>query len=118
MQYGFSYKAWWAEGLVREVGEPLDQWRFPSEHEAQLVSKKVAEEVFGGDVIRDYAEKQIQEKNDPEKWKFFLGLDPKESFDLLEQTKPWANEYREALKEKFPAYNSEEADFTKDKWWE
>jgi hypothetical protein len=71
--------------MVREVSaEPLAPWRFPSEHEAQLVAKRKAEEVFGGDVIRAYAEKQIQETNDPEKWRFFQELDPAEPRDLLE----------------------------------
>jgi hypothetical protein len=122
VQYGFSNKVWRAIGDVRnlfvENGGSAFPWDFPDEHEAQLVSKRVAEEVFGGDVIRGYAEKQIHEMNHPEKWKFFLGLDSKESFDLLEQTKPWVNEYRDVLKERFPPDNDDDPDFTKENWWE
>jgi hypothetical protein len=45
-------------------------------------------------------------------------LNPEESFDLLEQTKPWVIVYREVLRERFPADSSKEPDFTKDNWWE
>ncbi|MGA2352064.1 MAG: hypothetical protein ABSF70_16635 [Terracidiphilus sp.] len=120
MQYGFSYRAWRAVGRVKEVyaGEPLAPWRFPCEYEAQLVSKRVANEIPGVDVVMSYAEQKTQEENDPEKWRFFKGLDPEEPFDLLERTKPLVNKYREILMEKFPARNNDEPDFTKDNWWE
>jgi hypothetical protein len=109
-----------AECLVREVytGEPLALWRLPCEHEAQLVAKKMAEEVHGKDKVLRYTEQQIEKGNDPEKWNFFRGLDLAESFELLERTKPWVNKYREVLKERFPADSSEEPDFTKNNWWE
>jgi len=120
MQYGFSYKAWRAERLVTEVytGGALAPWCFPTENETQLVSRRVAERVLGVGVVAGYAKKHIQEENSPEKWRFFLGLDPEESFDLLERTRPWVSEYREALKERFPASSREEPDFAKDNWWE
>jgi hypothetical protein len=107
--------------LVRIVylGEPLAGWRLPCEHEAHLVSKKVvsASDVLGREVVMSYAEQQGK-GNDPEKWNFFKGLDLEESFDVLERLKPWVNEYKEALKERFHANSSEEPYFTKDNWWE
>jgi hypothetical protein len=118
MQYGFYYKAWRAEHRIKCVftDGPAAPWSFPSEYEAQLVSKKVANLVLGADLVFDYAEKHVRENNDSEKWEFFKGLDPKESFDLIERINPWVNKYREVLKEQFPAYNSEEPDFEKAKW--
>jgi len=120
MQYGFSYKVWRAVGSVKKVyaGEPLAPWCLPCENEAQLVSKQIACEVLGHEMVLSYAEQQIENGNDPEKWRFFKKMDLEESFDLLEQTKPWVNTYREALKVRFPADSSEEPDFTKDNWWE
>jgi hypothetical protein len=120
MQYGHNYKTWRADGLVKEVypGEPMAPWRLPCEYEAQLISKRVANGILGVDVVTNYAEQKIQEENDPEKWSFFQGLDPEESFNLLDRTKPWVNEYREVLKERFPAQSSEAPDFIKDNWWE
>ncbi len=119
-QYGSNYKVWRAEGLCKQVysGEPLAPWRFPSEFEAQLVSKRIAKIIFGDKIVTGYAKQKIEEESDPEKWKFFQGLDSEVSFDLLERTQPWVEEYRETLKERFPAHNSDEPDFAKDKWWE
>jgi hypothetical protein len=120
MQYGFNYKVRQAVSLIQVIyiGEPMVPWRLPCEYEAQLISKKVAISILGDKVVLTFAEQKIMSGNDPEKWRFFMGLDLDESFDLLERTKPWVNKYRQELIEKFPTNNSEEPDFTKDNWWE
>jgi len=122
MQFGFSYKVWTTNSAIRQIRTEVDSnslpWSLPAEYEAVLASRKVSEAVLGKDTVICYAEQQkeaAQHKNEwseSEKWSFFLGLDPLESFDLLEQTKSWVNEYKDTLKERFPA------DFIKNNWWE
>jgi len=128
MQYGFNNKAFLANKCLDRIRIVKDSksfpWSLPAEYEAVLTSKKVSEMVLGKDAVLGYAQdcragaQQKEDSNESEKWRFFLGLDPEESFDLLEITKLWVNKFRQELIENFPTNNSDEPDFTKDNWWE
>lgn len=121
IQYGFHRKIRLAEKRVFcgvYDGPPMAPWLLPTEHDAQLNSKRVADVILGGDRIEAYAAEQIEQEFDPEKWRFFLELDIQESFDLTREVDNWVRKYKAALIERFPAASSEEPDFTRDNWWE
>lgn len=122
MQYGFSYKVARASNDLRQIFERSGQsafpWDFPDEHEAQIVSKRIAEDIRGSDEVRIHGERQIELMSDPKKWEFFLGLEAQEPFDLLQATIPLVDKHRDALRRLFPANDDEGPDYTKQRWWE
>lgn len=121
VQYGGDLKVWLANKFIERiaVSNPmnLQPWNFPMEHEAQLVSKRVAEIVLGKDEVQTYVEKQIADENDAQKWIFFRGLNSSGSFDLLKETIPWVHRYKRNLEELYPAETEEEPNFARDDWW-
>lgn len=123
MQYAYKFKIWRANAYLQDAAVPKltnpHPWDFPVEYEAQFVSKLVAESIIGREEVNRYAIDQISNCDDPEKWKFFLGLDTSQSFDLLEETKHWVQKYKNDIIEKHPDMHrrSSDPDFTKDDWW-
>lgn len=119
-QYGLQYRAWQAERRIKEIytGAPMAPWRLPTENEAQLSSRKIAEAILGKDEVTAYAKDQIERGLDPNKWEFFLALDTQQPFDLFERVDFWVREYKTTLIERFPKECEEDPDFTKPSWWE
>jgi hypothetical protein len=64
----------------------------PSEREANIVSKRVAEKVCGVDAVRKFAEEQIRAMREvgaieeADRWIFFQNVGPSTDFNLLEET--------------------------------
>jgi hypothetical protein len=123
MQYGYNYKVWRAHPFLQAAAIPKlvnpKAWNFPLEHEAILVSKRVSVEVMGKSTVDQYAEDRISNGEDPEKWRFFLDLDPCEKYDLLEETRAWTEKYRsEIIGSATAKYKRNgDPDFTSDDWW-
>jgi hypothetical protein len=118
MQYGFSRKVWQANHDLQQIIEGFP-WYFPDERDALTVSRSKIEEICGKDRVRGYAEQQIGLKRHPEKWGFFLGSETEKPFDFLQATILLVNEYKEALKNKFPVSERRpDPDYTKERWWE
>lgn len=75
----------------------------PSEREANIVSKRVAEAIFGPEPVRVFAEEQIRlmeragEYDQVVRWKFFRDVPSTTSFDLLEATRPLVEQYKTRL---------------------
>jgi hypothetical protein len=121
VQYGGDLKVWRANKFIERIAGSshmdLQSWNLPMEHEAQLVSKRVAEIVLGKDEVRTYVEKQIADENDAQKWIFFQGLNSSGSLDLLKETIPWVHRYKRSLEELYPAETEEDPNFARDHWW-
>jgi hypothetical protein len=72
----------------------------PHEREANIVSKQVAERMFGVDAVREYAEGQIrfmEQAGDSEqraRWIFFRDVPSTTVYDLLQETIPLVEKYR------------------------
>lgn len=122
MQYLNHYKAWRAYGWLETVtrSENSVPWFFPTEYEAQLVSKRVAEAVLGLDEVARYTSERIEAGDDPHKWQFFQELDVSQHYDFVDQTRRMVERYRgklDALYREQPRGDSE-PDFTRAVWWE
>jgi hypothetical protein len=118
MQHGYAWKVWRANTLIYNIlrdGPPttIKAWDIPYERDTMIVSKQVAGEVFGPEVVREYANAQIMTCNDSEKWKFFLSISNSTPSNLLAETKPWVETYKtELLKIK-----QSDIDFSQNEWW-
>lgn len=126
MQYGNSRKIWLANRnlkcIYRRCQQRVPQWHFPYEYEALLVSKQVAEDILSPGEVRDYAvqereREQIERVGDLKKWEFFLDLDVREQFDLLERTKIEVKKCRDYLEAYFPVHNNDDPYYSNDEWW-
>ena len=75
----------------------------PHEREANIVSKQVAERMFGVDAVREYAERQIQfmeRAGNPEqraRWIFFRDVPSTTVCNLLHETIPLVEKYRAVM---------------------
>jgi hypothetical protein len=75
----------------------------PHEREANIVSKRVAETVCGVAVVREYAEQQIKfmermgEAEQKARWVFFRDIPSSTACDLLQETLPFVEKYRNSM---------------------
>jgi len=85
----------------RKFEETVTAIDVPSEREANIVSKRVAEAVCGTDAVRSFAEKQVrlmQELGNPEqqlqKWIFFRDVPSSTPYDLAKNTLPIVERFK------------------------
>jgi hypothetical protein len=119
-------KVWWANTLLYWNLDELDRdrcdrskaWDIPIEHEAQLNSRRVAFDILGEAATNAHATGRIDAVHDPDKWRFFQSLSTSSSFNLLEATKPWVEQYRVGM-QRLPQNIEPEIkiDFTQAEWW-
>lgn len=88
-------------------------WDIPHEQDAMIVSKRVAVAVVGPDAVSIHAASRIAAEDDVLYWKYFQGLSPSASFDLLGETILLVDKYRTQLLRLKQA----EVDFSKPEWW-
>src|SRR5262249_47181883 len=75
----------------------------PSEREANIVSKRVAEAVCGVDAIRTFADKQVQlmqelgNTEQLDRWVFFRDVPSSTPYDLLKSTLPLVERYKDVI---------------------
>jgi len=87
----------------------------PTEREANIVSKRVAEAVCGVDAVRAFADKQVRlmedlgESEQRDRWIFFRDTPSSTPFDLLEATMPLVQKYKTVLDFRI--------DVNADEWW-
>jgi hypothetical protein len=75
-------------------------WDFPIEIQARVTSKRVAEELYGKEAVREYISGRIAAHitdNDAEDWKFIQNINSSVEYPLAEGTKPLAQRFREQL---------------------
>jgi hypothetical protein len=96
-QYGRDRAVWDANTVVRET--PLSKpWDLPSEREAMIASKRVAEVLFDKEAVARFAETRIVAGDDPQKWEFFLTLSASETHNFQEETYRLIEALRGSLK--------------------
>jgi hypothetical protein len=70
--------------------DPLTEakaWHIPTERDATIISKRVAEALNEPDVVTKYAEAQIKEGQYKPYWEFFQGLSVSTDYDWIKETK-------------------------------
>jgi hypothetical protein len=96
----------------------LRSWNIPHHREAMMVSKRVAEELYGIEEVAVFINAQIldgQHENNMSKkelWEVYRDLLPSTPYNALEETDRLVQEYREKLLELEP-----EIDFSIPQWW-
>jgi hypothetical protein len=103
---------------------PID---IPHEQDANVVSKRVAETIFGPELVRKFAETQINMFEDMSRygdrdahcelvrWRFFLCYDSSVPYDLKARTIPFFEQFRTKIK---PALAKKYGlDIHKEQWW-
>jgi hypothetical protein len=119
VQQGGSFKVSVANGLLYDHLHNLDPantakaWNIPHEHDAMMVSKRVAEAVVGTEVVSKHAASRIAAEDDALYWKYFESLSTEIPFDLLVETIPWVDKYRSQLR----ALAQTKIDFSQSEWW-
>ncbi len=101
---------------------PID---LPHEQDANIVSKRVAEKIFGNEAIETYAEEQIERFRDHSgdrnaraefvRWNFFRKCDASKAFDLKAKTIPFFEQFRSRINPQLARGFG--LDIAKDQWW-
>jgi hypothetical protein len=96
-QYSKGRALWDANSVLREKSlfKPCD---LPSEREAMIASKRVAEVLFDQDAVARFAEARVVDGDDPQKWEFFLNLSSSAIYNLEEETARLIKALRGSLK--------------------
>lgn len=87
----------------------------PTEREANIVSKRVAERICGVEAVHTFAETQVRLMHDlgeieqRDRWIFFRDTPSSTPFDLLEATNPLVQKYKSVL--------DFGIDVDQDEWW-
>jgi len=87
----------------------------PTEREANIVSKRVAELVCGTEAVRVFAEEQVRlmrevgEHEQEARWIFFRDVPSSTQYDLLEATLPLVDKYKNVF--------DFEIDVNEPRWW-
>jgi len=119
VQHGQTPKLWAVNGALYQNLANLEPTALatdiPSERDAEIKSKRVAEIVFGVDAVRAFAEKQIRlmedagAHNQRGKWVFFRDVSSSTNYDFLADTT--------RLVEKYKGLIDFGMDVSKPKWW-
>jgi hypothetical protein len=131
LQYGNEPRLWVADALMTELARNkyisgFNNWQdFPSEHEAILVSKRVATRMCGEEAVRLYADSQITsatDNNEKYRWEFFQKLSLSTTFHFAAVVNALVQEYRVTLEADIALNRKNDPlcsslDFGKSDWW-
>lgn len=119
IQYGFTPKLSQVNFVLYEnlkLYEPnAIATDIPHEREANIVSKRIAEQMFGIAAVETYAENQILfmeeegEKEQRDRWLFFRNVPSSINYDLVRETLPFIEKYKNVL--------NFGVDVTQPEWW-
>ena len=103
-QHGRTPRLWAVNtALYNDLGAfdatvtPID---IPYERDANIIAKRVAEQILGAEAVRKYAEEQIEfmeaadEPAQAARWKFFRDVLSPTKYDLLAATIPFVQKYK------------------------
>jgi hypothetical protein len=103
------------KAAIKDLG--LKWCDIPHEREARIVSKRIAEDLFGGEAVRNYIGARIAERMtaaDAADWECIKGLVTSTPYDLASETKlffPRLKGYRPQLKAALRHFRSDDPDF-------
>lgn len=96
-QHGFNRNLWAANSLIQQLPQEIFNiaelnWPYdvPTEREARIVAKRVAEKLFGTDAVKQYIDRRIGENitfQDAADWRFVRELDSGILYDLAMGTR-------------------------------
>lgn len=95
IQHSNMLTLWAANSLIQRsksaiIALELKAFDIPTEREARIVSKRVAENLFRAEDVREYIDSKIAEPintDDAADWKFVQGIDTSTPYDLAAETK-------------------------------
>jgi hypothetical protein len=123
-QWGFARKVYQANVLLFQNLLSFDPrtdakiWDIPLNRDAMIISKRVAEALYGAEAVRKYMDAQIMESNNSHNisksqlWTFFQNLSSSSSYDLRKQTDLLVQKYKQQLQSL-----DSKIDFSNPKWW-
>lgn len=114
MQYANERRLWVANTLLMNLPshlrDDLRVWSdFPAEREARIIAKRVVEELYEKEAVREYIRSMIRANITPadaKDWQFIEGIDPSVQYNLAEGTMPFVQRHLSELIEL-----SKDADF-------
>jgi hypothetical protein len=119
VQYGRTPRLWVANGVLYQKLKALEPASvvtdIPTEREANIVSKRVAEKICGVEAVKKFADERVrfmeERGNDEERnrWVFFRDTPSSTQFNLLDATLSLVEKYRSVLD-----FNM---DVNKHEWW-
>ncbi len=96
-------------------------WDIPTERQAMIVSKRVAESILGVERLTTFVDKKVREGVHKEEWLFFSELSSSLDYPLLDETVSLVNTYRPQLlklqQSRAEAGEEPELDFSQTEWW-
>ncbi len=124
LQWAISPKVWKVGSILYgnlRTFEPTRQWKtwdVPTEREAMIVSKRVAEKVLGVQQVKGFSETRVlADRRDKEEWQVFGSLSSSEEYRLLDETIPLVETYRQRLMELETDEEDVQVDFSRGDWW-
>jgi hypothetical protein len=132
LQYGNESRLYAADEIIKILARSrqipgFTNWQdHPSEHEAMLVSKRVATRLCGEEAVRLYADSQItsavNDDDEKSRWKFFQELSLSTTYHFAAEVNALVQRHRATLEEYIafypqddPVYSSLE--FGRPDWW-
>jgi hypothetical protein len=135
MQYGYSKKVWAVNCILYNHIVRFDPFTprttidIPHERDANIVSKRIAEEICGIEAIRIFAEEQVKEfealarsgdevaASEKVRWEFFRDVPSSTTFNMLAETISLVDKFKpQLIAERFGV--SESIDFSQREWWQ
>ncbi len=107
LQYANERRLWAVNTLLMNLPNlPTENlkviWDIPTEREARIIAKRVAETLCGDDSVRRHVLDKIDAHvtdNDVEDWKFFQGIDSSTPYCVADATRPLVERYKPQLKQ-------------------
>jgi hypothetical protein len=119
VQYGRTPRLWAVNSVLYQKLKGLEPAStvtdIPTEREANIVSKRVAETICGVEAVKQFAEERVRfmdecgEHEERDRWIFFRDTPSSTPFNLLDATLPLVEKYKGVLDFKM--------DVDKSGWW-
>lgn len=101
LQYANERQLWAANALLARDSTLFERpWEIPSEREARIVSKRVAEDLHGAESIRQHAVAKLNDSTtgvDMGDWRFFRDIVTADAYDLSNETKRLVQQHKSEL---------------------
>jgi hypothetical protein len=106
MQFVNARSLWAVNALLGSPDLPTEDlkvpWDLPVEKDSRVLSKRVAESIFGKERVEGYISDRINARItdlDAQDWEFVKGIDPFARYDAAAETRTLVHKYRSSLKQ-------------------